>query len=72
MACRVLLSLADLLCRYARGVTLMGDALGHSWVGLLLARALDPQLQTPVPLAFTYKLLVRRITMTWQRFERRE
>ncbi len=45
--------------RYARGVTLMGDALGHSWVGLLLARAIDPQLQTPVPLAFTYKLLVR-------------
>lgn len=44
--------------RYARGVTLMGDALGHSWVGLLLARALDPQLTTPVPLAFTYKLLV--------------
>lgn len=44
--------------RYARGVTLMGDALGHSWVGLLLARAIDPQLQTPVPLAFTYKLLV--------------
>jgi hypothetical protein len=36
----------------------MGDALGHSWVGLLLARALDPQLTTPVPLAFTYKLLV--------------
>jgi len=38
----------------------MGDALGHSWVGLLLARAIDPALQTPVPLAFTYKLLVRR------------
>lgn len=37
----------------------MGDALGHSWVGLLLARAIDPQLQTPVPMAFTYKLLVR-------------
>ncbi|KAM3567297.1 hypothetical protein VYU27_010555, partial [Nannochloropsis oceanica] len=36
----------------------MGDALGHSWVGLLLARAIDPALQTPVPLAFTYKLLV--------------
>jgi len=38
----------------------MGDALGHSWVGLLLARAIDPALQTPVPLAFTYKLLVRK------------
>lgn len=47
--------------RYARGVTLMGDALGHSWVGLLLARALDPQLRTPVPMAFTYKLLVGRL-----------
>jgi len=38
----------------------MGDALGHSWVGLLLARAIDPALQTPVPLAFTYKLLVSK------------
>lgn len=51
--------------RYARGVTLMGDALGHSWVGLLLARAIDPQLQTPVPLAFTYKLLVGVFVCVW-------
>jgi hypothetical protein len=30
---------------YARATVLVGDNLGHSWVGLLLARSYDPLLQ---------------------------
>jgi hypothetical protein len=43
---------------FARATVLVGDSLGHSWVGLLLARSYDPFLQTPVPLAFTAKMLL--------------
>mmetsp|Transcript_12151 Transcript_12151/g.15916 ORF Transcript_12151/g.15916 Transcript_12151/m.15916 type:complete len:777 (-) Transcript_12151:381-2711(-) len=43
---------------YERAVALGGDAMGHSWVGLLLVRALDPTLCTPVPLAFAYKMMI--------------
>ncbi|CAM9608282.1 unnamed protein product [Heterosigma akashiwo] len=43
---------------FERAVCLSGDALGHSWVGLLLVRALDPTLATPVPLAFAYKMMI--------------
>eukprot|EP00904_Undaria_pinnatifida_P004987 jgi/Undpi1/1618/HiC_scaffold_11.g05008.m1 len=41
-----------------RATALIGDALGHSWVGLLLLRAMDPRLQTPVPLAYAYKTMM--------------
>ena len=44
--------------RLLRATALIGDALGHSWVGLLLLRAMDPRLQTPVPLAFSYKMMM--------------
>ena len=43
---------------YERGLTLTGDALGHSFMGLLFARTLDPTLETPAPLAFAYKLMI--------------
>lgn len=42
----------------ARGGALTADTLGHSWVGLLTIRALDPGLRTPVPLAYAYKTLL--------------
>lgn len=32
--------------------------MGHSWVGLLLLRAMDPGLLTPVPLAYAYKMMM--------------
>lgn len=41
-----------------RATSLIGDALGHSWVGLLVLRAMDPRLQTPVPLAYAYKMMM--------------
>ncbi|CAM9932955.1 unnamed protein product [Pylaiella littoralis] len=41
-----------------RATALIGDALGHSWVGLLLLRAMDFRLQTPVPLAYVYKTMM--------------
>lgn len=44
--------------RLLRATALIGDALGHSWVGLLLLRAMDPRLQTPVPLAYAYKMMM--------------
>jgi len=43
---------------YERAVALGGDAMGHSWVGLLLVRTLDPTLCSPVPLAFAYKMMI--------------
>ncbi|CAM9266743.1 unnamed protein product, partial [Phaeothamnion confervicola] len=43
---------------FLRAVTCIGDALGHSWVGLLLVRAMDPRLETPVPLAMAYKMMI--------------
>ena len=44
--------------RLLRATALIGDALGHSWVGLLLLRAMDYRLQTPVPLAYAYKTMM--------------
>ena len=44
--------------RLLRATALIGDALGHSWVGLLLLRAMDFRLQTPVPLAYAYKTMM--------------
>lgn len=46
------------VCRLLRATALIGDALGHSWVGLLLLRAMDFRLQTPVPLAYAYKTMM--------------
>lgn len=46
------------MCRLLRATALIGDALGHSWVGLLLLRAMDFRLQTPVPLAYAYKTMM--------------
>ena len=37
---------------FAVVATRRDESVGHSWVGLLWARALDPRLATPVPLAF--------------------
>ncbi|CAM9401537.1 unnamed protein product, partial [Hapterophycus canaliculatus] len=45
-------------CRLLRATALIGDALGHSWVGLLLLRSMDCRLQTPVPLAYAYKTMM--------------
>lgn len=41
-----------------RGGVLLADAMGHSWIGLLTLRALDPRLATPVPLAYAYKMML--------------
>lgn len=43
---------------FERGLTLSGDAMGHSFLGLLFARTLDPHLESPVPYAYVYKLLL--------------
>eukprot|EP01041_Mallomonas_annulata_P000361 gene361-661_t len=43
---------------YERGLTLSGNALGHSFMGLLFARTLDPALETPAPIAYAYKLMI--------------
>lgn len=55
VSCAVLCCAA---CRLLRATALIGDALGHSWVGLLLLRAMDFRLQTPVPLAYVYKTMM--------------
>lgn len=43
---------------FERGVTLTGEAMGHSFIGLLLVRALDPAMATPVPAAYLCKLML--------------
>lgn len=43
---------------YERGLTLSGNSLGHSFMGLLFARTLDPTLETPAPTAYAYKLMI--------------
>lgn len=43
---------------YERGVILSADAMGHSYIGLLFARGLDPAMETPVPTAYACKLLL--------------
>lgn len=43
---------------FERGLTLTGDAMGHSFVGLLFVRTLDPHLESPVPYAYVFKLLL--------------
>ena len=43
---------------YERAVTLTGDAMGHCYTGLLFARTLDPTMETPVPAAYAYKLML--------------
>ena len=43
---------------YERGLVLLCDALGHSYTGLLLARTMDPMMETPVPAAYAYKLML--------------
>ncbi|CAM9441131.1 unnamed protein product, partial [Ectocarpus fasciculatus] len=42
---------------FDRSVVLMGDSMGHAFIGLLFARCLDPTMETPVPAAFAYKLM---------------
>ena len=41
-----------------RAATLSGDCLGHSYLGLLFARTLDPTMDTPVPAAYLFKLML--------------
>lgn len=43
---------------YERALTLSGDAMGHSYTGLLFARTLDPSMESPVPAAYAYKLML--------------
>lgn len=49
---------------YERAITLMGDCLGHSCTGLVFVRTLDHQMESPVPLAYAYKLLLFFIPST--------
>lgn len=49
---------------FIRAVTISGGVLGHSYMGLLLARTLDPHLLTPVPVAYAYKLMLFIIPST--------
>ena len=49
---------------YERGLVLSADAMGHSFMGLLVARALDPAMITPVPAAYAYKLMILFIPST--------
>jgi hypothetical protein len=41
-----------------RAATLSGDCLGHCYLGLLFARTLDPTMDTPVPAAYLFKLML--------------
>lgn len=43
---------------FDRGLVLFGDSMGHSFMGLLFARALDSSMETPVPTAFAYKMML--------------
>jgi len=43
---------------FERAVTLTGDSMGHSYTGLLFARTLDPSMESPVPAAYAYKLML--------------
>jgi len=49
---------------YERAITLMGDCLGHACTGLVFVRTLDHQMESPVPLAYAYKLLLFFIPST--------
>ena len=42
---------------FERSLTLAGEALGHSYMGLLFARTMDPAMESPVPAAYAAKLL---------------
>jgi hypothetical protein len=50
-----------------RALTLSGDALGHSYLGLLFARTLDPRMETPVPAAYAYKLMLFFVPSTGEK-----
>jgi hypothetical protein len=52
------------VCRFQRATILVGDSLGHSWVGLLFAVHLDPSFSSPLTLAFTSKMLLSVIIPT--------
>lgn len=43
---------------FERGLVLMADCMGHSYSGLLFARTMDPLMETPVPAAYAYKLIL--------------
>jgi Na+/glutamate symporter len=43
---------------FERGLVLTADCMGHSYTGLLFARTLDPALESPVPAAYAYKLML--------------
>jgi hypothetical protein len=43
---------------FERSLTLSADALGHCYTGLLFARTLDPAMESPVPAAYAYKLML--------------
>jgi Na+/glutamate symporter len=43
---------------FERALTLAGDSMGHSYTGLLFVRTLDPAMESPVPAAYAYKLLL--------------
>eukprot|EP00601_Ochromonadales_sp_CCMP2298_P030629 CAMPEP_0173332564 /NCGR_PEP_ID=MMETSP1144-20121109/4420_1 /TAXON_ID=483371 /ORGANISM="non described non described, Strain CCMP2298" /LENGTH=516 /DNA_ID=CAMNT_0014277457 /DNA_START=53 /DNA_END=1600 /DNA_ORIENTATION=- len=43
---------------FERALTLAGDTMGHSYTGLLFARTLDPSMESPVPAAYAYKLIL--------------
>jgi ESS family glutamate:Na+ symporter len=43
---------------FSRALTLTSDALGHSYTGLLFARTFDPNMESPVPAAYAYKLML--------------
>lgn len=42
---------------FERGLTLSGEALGHSYMGLLFVRTMDPAMESPVAGAYAAKLL---------------
>ena len=43
---------------FERALTLTADALGHAYTGLLFVRTLDPAMESPVPAAYAYKLML--------------
>lgn len=49
---------------FTRAITLSGMVVGHSYMGLLMARTLDPYLLSPVPVAFVSKLMLIFIPST--------
>ena len=52
---------------FERGLTLSADSLGHAYTGLLFVRTFDPSMESPVPTAYAYKLMMFFIPSSYEK-----